>query len=98
MDKVSHTAFWSVISIVAASIGGLIFVMMSHASVGKHPESAHEDDVSSVRVHVAEVSTKVDHNSRVLDEVKMDLRELRVEQNNANQRILEAIGERHNGS
>jgi len=94
MERVSHTAFWSVISIVAASIGGIFFVVMSHASEGKHPESAHEDDVSSVQIHVAQVATKVDHNSRVLEEVKMDLRELRIEQNNANQRILEAIGDR----
>ena len=94
MEKVSPTAFWSVISIVAASIGGIFFVMISHAGEGKHPESAHEDDVSGLQVHVAQVATKVDHNSRVLEEVKMDLRELRIEQNNANQRILEAIGDR----
>jgi len=94
MDRVSPTAFWSVISIVAASIGGIFFVMISHAGQAKHPEAAHEDDVSSVQVHVAKVATKVDHNSVILGEVKMDLRELRVEQNSANQRILDAIGER----
>jgi hypothetical protein len=94
MEKVSPTAFWSIIPIIAASIGGIFFVMMSHASEGKHSESAHEDDVSGLQVHVAQVATKVDHNSRVLEEVKMDLRELRIEQNNANQRILEAIGDR----
>ena len=94
MEKVSHTAFWSVIPIVAASIGGIFFVVMSHASEGKHPEAAHEDDVSGLQVNVAQVATKVDHNSRVLDEVKIDLRELRIEQNNANQRILDAIGDR----
>jgi len=97
MDKVSHTAFWSVISIVAASIGGLLFVLMSHASQPKHPEAAHESDVLSVQVGMARVSTQVEQNSNILGEVKLDLKELRIEQNDANRRILEAIGGRSDG-
>ena len=91
MDKVSSTAFWYVISIVAASIGGLILVFLSHASEPKHAEAAHESDVLSVRVGMARVVTQVEQNSSILSEVKLDLKELRVEQRQSSDVILRAI-------
>lgn len=97
MDRVSTTTFWSVIPIVAAAIGGLFLVLMSHASQPKHAEAAHESDVSSVQIDVTRVATQVEQNSLVLGELKLDLRELRVEQNDANRRILDAIGGRSDG-
>ena len=97
MESTTNTTFWSAISIITAALGGIFFVLMSHAESPKHSESAHEDDVSRIEVYVATVGTKVDHNSRVLAELKLDLKELRVEQNNASQRILEAIGGRRDG-
>jgi cation transport regulator ChaC len=97
MESTPNTTFWSAISIITAAVGGIFFVLISHAETPKHPEAAHEDDVGRIEVTVARVETRVGHNTRVLEELKLDLRELRVEQSNANQRILEAIGGSQDG-
>ena len=91
VDKVSSTSFWSILSIVAACIGGLLFVMMSHANTPKHSGAAKEEAVSSLEVKVERVATKVDNNRYILEEVKDDLRDMRAEQNTYTEAVLEAI-------
>lgn len=67
---------------------------MTHASTPKHPEAAHESDVYDVNIRFERVATQVAHNSTILEEVKLDIKELRVEQTESSMRILNAIGER----
>ena len=92
MDKVSPTTLWSVISIVAAAIGGLFFVYMGHANEPTgHSGVATEDKVSSLEIKVERVAVKVDHNKDILEELKDDVKGMRVEQNAYTASVLEAI-------
>ena len=66
-------------------------MMISHANGPKHSGAAKEEDVSSLAVKVERVATKVDNNRYILEEVKEDLKEMRVEQNIYTDTVLEAI-------
>lgn len=90
-NGVTSTSLWSIVSIVAAAIGGLFFVIMSHANEPTHPEAANEEKVASLEVKVERVSVKVDYNKDILEEVKQHVKEIRVEQNAYNQSVLDAI-------
>jgi len=90
-NGVTSTAFWSIVSIVAAAIGGLFFVITGHANEERHPGAANEEKVASLEVKVERVATKVDHNKDILEEVKQHVKEIRIEQNAYNQSVLEAI-------
>jgi len=94
MDRVSPTAFWSVISIVAAALGGLFLLSVTHAGENSHPGSATSSKVSEVEIGVARMGMTVQHNSEMLEEVREDIKTLRVEQRESTQNILEAIGDR----
>jgi hypothetical protein len=91
MEGTSSTTFWSAVSIITAAMGGIFFVFIAHSAEPKHSEAAHEKDVTAIQIEVARVEENVSHNSRVLEELKVDLRTLRVEQANANREILDAI-------
>ena len=91
MDRVSHTAFWSVISIVAASIGGLFLLSVTHAGEPSHPGSASSTRVSELEIGVARMGMSVDHNSEMLEEVREDIRSLRIEQRASTENILDAL-------
>jgi len=91
MEGTSSTTFWSAVSIITAAMGGIFFVFIAHSAEPKHSEAAHEKDVTSIQIEVARVEENVSHNSRVLEELKVDLRTLRIEQANANREILDAI-------
>ena len=93
MSTVNHTTFWSVVTILTSTIGGIAILTTSHANEPRHSEAAHEEQVSTLKVKVERVATNVEHNTRILDEVKADLKELRQEQRAASERILEAISE-----
>ena len=91
MEKVSPTAFWSVISIVAAALGGLFLLSVTHAGEATHPGSASSSKVSELEIGVARMETTVGHNSLMLQEVRDDIKVLRTEQKEATQNILDAL-------
>jgi hypothetical protein len=97
MDRVSHTAFWSVISIVAAALGGLFLLSVTHAGERAHPGSASSERVSEIEIGVARMGVTVQHNSIMLEEVRSDIRSLRVEQRESTQNILKAVSGEKNG-
>jgi hypothetical protein len=94
MESTNNTTFWSAISIITAAIGGIFFVFIAHSAEPKHSEAAHEKDVTSIQIEVARVEENVSHNTRVLEELKVDLRTLRIEQANSSREILDAIKSR----
>ena len=91
MEKVSPTAFWSVISIVAAALGGLFLLSVTHAGEATHPGSASSSKVSELEIGVAWMETTVGHNSLMLQEVRDDIKVLRTEQKESTQNILDAL-------
>jgi sigma54-dependent transcription regulator len=91
MDRVSHTAFWSVISIVAAALGGLFLLSVTHAGEAAHPGAASASKVSELEIGVARMETTVGYNSIMLKEVRDDIKVLRTEQKEATQNILDAL-------
>jgi len=81
----------TVITIVAGACGGLLWLLVAHASEPKHAEAAHETDVHRMAVRLERVAADVDNNKTVLIEVKSDVSALRVEQRESTQEILRAI-------
>lgn len=79
------------ISIIAASCGGLLMLIVAHAGEPKHAEAASEKDVTGIALKLERVATDVDNNKGVLSELKDDLSTLRVEQRISTESILRAI-------
>ena len=83
--------FWSTVTILTSAFGGLLFLFFTHMGEPKHAEAAEERTVTAIEVRVAMVATEVALNKEILDEVKEDVKEIRVEQRAYTESILEAI-------
>jgi hypothetical protein len=59
----------------------------------KHAAAADERDVGDIQIRVERVVTEVSRNKEILDEVKQDVKEIRVEQRAYTDSILRAIRE-----
>jgi len=79
------------VTIIASAVGGLLFLLASHAQQPKHPEAAYERDVSELAVKLERVAADVDHNTSVLQDVRTDLSTIRSEQTASKREILSAI-------
>ncbi|MAH49750.1 hypothetical protein CMI37_28255 [Candidatus Pacearchaeota archaeon] len=95
MDTVSTTAFWSGMGIVGSAIGASFLLSVSHSSEPKHADAAFENDVTRIEIKLERVATDVEYNKSLLGDLKEDIRDLRDEQTQASESILEAI--RSNG-
>ena len=85
--------FWSTMTILASAVGGLLVLLFAHIGEPKHAEAAEERTVNSIAIRVERVATEVSMNKDILDEVKEDVKEIRVEQRAYTDSILEAIRE-----
>lgn len=85
--------FWSAITISASAIGGIIVLLFTHIGQPKHAEAAEEKVVTAIEIRMARVATEVSINKEILDEVRADVNEIRVEQRAYTDTILEAIRE-----
>ena len=85
--------FWSTMTILASAVGGLLVLLFAHIGEPKHAEAAEERTVNSNAIRVERVATEVSMNKDILDEVKEDVKEMRVEQRAYTYSILEAIRE-----
>lgn len=94
MSDISQNTFWSTITIIASAIGGVLLLAGTHAGEPKHPQAAHVSRVSDLELKTGIIATIGEHNSRLLDELKVEVKELRTEQREASQEILRAIQER----
>ena len=91
MEPVGQTTFWTVFTFVASAIGAVVMLFTSHAGEPKHTGAAHVSTVSALEVRAERVATNVENNARILDEVKIEIKELRTEQRQSSQEILRAI-------
>jgi len=94
MEPVGQTTFWTVFTLVVSGIGGLMMLFTTHASEPTHPQAAHISRVSNLEVRSERVKVNVENNARILDEVKVEIKELRAEQRQSSEEILRAIQER----
>mgnify|MGYP005813595439 FL=1 len=94
MEPVGQTTFWTVFTLVVSGIGGLMLLFTTHASEPTHPQAAHISRVSNLEVRSERVKVNVENNARILDEVKVEIKELRAEQRQSSEEILRAIQER----
>ena len=85
--------FWSTMTILASAVGGLLVLLFAHIGEPKHAEAAEERLVNSIAIRVERVATEVSMNKDILDEVKSDVNEIRIEQRAYTDTILEAIRE-----
>jgi hypothetical protein len=94
MEPVGQTTFWTVFTLVVSAMGAVLMLFTSHAGEPKHAEAAHVSRVSELEVKSERVAANVENNARILDEVKIEVKELRAEQRQASQEILRAIREK----
>jgi hypothetical protein len=87
----SITGFWTVLTIAAATCGGLLSLVISHSAEPKHSEAAHEDDVNAIEVRLERVAGDVGHNTSLLSELKYEIGDMRTEQRADTESILSAI-------
>ena len=85
--------FWSTMTIMVSALGGLLVLLFTHIGEPKHAEAAEERLVNSIAIRVERVATEVSMNKDILDEVKSDVNEIRIEQRAYTDTILEAIRE-----
>jgi len=91
MDSVTPTAFWAAMTITASAIGGSFFFGASHAGEPRHPEAAPVEVVTELKVKVQAIESSVQMNRYLLDDVKNEIREMRVEQSSNMEIVLDAI-------
>jgi len=91
--SVQPVTFWSTLTIVASAVGGVLVLLFTHMGEPKHAAAADERDVGDIQIRVERVVTEVARNKEILDEVKQDVKEIRVEQRAYTDSILRAIRE-----
>ena len=94
MNFVTPTSFWAATAIAASAIGGLFTMQMSHAGENGHSSMADQAEVSEVKIKIERIATEVNHNRELLGDLKNELRDLRDNQAENSEEILEAIRER----
>ena len=90
---IQSMTFWSTMTIMVSAVGGLLVLLFTHMGEPKHAEAAEERLVNSIAIRVERVATEVSMNKDILDEVKSDVNEIRIEQRAYTDTILDAIRE-----
>tara|TARA_R110000751_G_C13782980_1_gene481194 strand:+ start:2426 stop:2707 length:282 start_codon:yes stop_codon:yes gene_type:complete len=85
--------FWTVIGIIAATIGSLFLLTVSHAATPKHTGAAATVDVYEIGSRLEGVSVDVGNNKNILGELRVEVRDLKTEQIRYSQEILKAVRE-----
>ena len=95
MDRVTPATFWGAVTVIAAAMGAVFSMSVSHSGEPKHSEAALETDVTEIQVRLERVQTNTEHNARSLVELKDQVQRQGIEQREQSDEILEAI---RNGS
>ena len=85
-NTITFPVFWSITSVAIAAIGSLFFMVYTHTGQAKHPEAAHEEDVTVLAIKVGAIESNVEN-------IQYDVQELRAEQRTSTETILRAIRE-----
>jgi len=91
MHTVTDTTLWASIGIAASAIGGLFTIQLLHSSSNGHTALVDKSEFSDVKVRVERVAAEVSHNRALLNDLKVDIRHIKNEQDQFNKEVLEAI-------
>ena len=91
MAQVTPTAFWASLGMIATAIGGLFTMQTSHANDNGHDNLAGREDLSRAELKLERVATEVNHHTRLLDDMRVEIKEISRRQADSSQEILEAI-------
>lgn len=91
MSSITPTAFWAAIGIAASAIGGLFTMQSSHANDNGHDSLAGREDLSRAELKLERVATEVNHHTRLLDDMRVEIKEISRRQADSSEEILEAI-------
>jgi len=80
MTHVTPTTLWASLGIVASAVGGLFTMQLSHTSANGHSSLAEQSEVSDVKIKVGRIETEVRHNKEILNDLKVDIRHIKKEQ------------------
>lgn len=91
MSQISPTTFWAALGMVATGLGGLLAMQTSHANVNGHESLAGREELSRAEIKLERVATEVNHHTRILDDLRVEIKEISRRQTDSSQEILEAI-------
>ena len=91
MNSVTPITFWASTGFVFAALGGLLSMQTGHASDNGHSSLAGKEDLSRAEIKLERVATEVSHNTRLLDDLKKEIKEISRYQSDSSREILEAI-------
>tara|TARA_R110002020_G_scaffold129257_1_gene289560 strand:+ start:442 stop:726 length:285 start_codon:yes stop_codon:yes gene_type:complete len=91
MHTVTPTTFWASIGFIATAIGGLFSMQTGHASDNGHDSLAGREDLSRAELKLERVATEVNHHTRLLDDMRVEIKEISRRQADSSEEILEAI-------
>lgn len=91
MHTVTPTTFWASIGFIATAIGGLFSMQTGHASDNGHDSLAGREDLSRAELKLERVATEVNHHTRLLDDMRVEIKEISRQQADSSEEILEAI-------
>jgi len=91
MHTVTPTTFWASIGFIATAIGGLFSMQTGHASDNGHDSLAGREDLSRAELKLERVATEVNHHTRLLDDMRTEIKEISRRQADSSEEILEAI-------
>ena len=91
MHTVTPTTFWASIGFIATAIGGLFSMQTGHASDDGHDSLAGREDLSRAELKLERVATEVNHHTRLLDDMRTEIKEISRRQADSSEEILEAI-------
>ncbi len=91
MHTVTPTTFWASIGFIATAIGGLFSMQTGHASDDGHDSLAGREDLSRAELKLERVATEVNHHTRLLDDMRIEIKEISRRQADSSEEILEAI-------
>jgi len=91
MAQISPTTFWAVLGMVATALGGLLAMQTSHANDNGHDSLAGREELSRAEIKLERVATEVNHHTRILDDLRVEIKEISRRQTDSSQEILEAI-------
>tara|TARA_R100000935_G_scaffold54981_1_gene84486 strand:- start:167 stop:451 length:285 start_codon:yes stop_codon:yes gene_type:complete len=91
MPLVTPTTFWASIGFIATALGGLLSMQTGHASDNGHDGLAGREELSRAELKLERVATEVEHHTRLLGEMRVEIKDISRHQADASREILEAI-------
>ena len=91
MSSVTPTTFWASIGFIVTALGGLFSMQTGHASDNGHDSLAGREDLSRAELKLERVATEVNHHTRCLAEMRVEIHDISRHQEDDSKEIMEAL-------